>query len=116
MIMIEIQYSGTALLLPVNPCILHQNDGTCTPQLYQFLSEKKMPCCQLCSTHYTSSSMNQQITSAIKVAPLVEAITCLPQNQHFSQRAKMNKKIPLSNFFLNSVAFSVEMFLFNLKA
>jgi len=31
MIMIEIQYSGTALLLLVNPCIPHQNNHTVRP-------------------------------------------------------------------------------------
>jgi len=31
MIMVEIQYSGTALLLLVNPWIPHQNDGNACP-------------------------------------------------------------------------------------
>jgi len=37
MIMIEIQYSDTALLLLVN-----QKNGTAHPQLHQLLSEKEM--------------------------------------------------------------------------
>jgi len=39
-------------------------------QLYQLSSEKKMLCCQLCSTRYTAVRINScfKITSAIKVA------------------------------------------------
>jgi len=64
MIMIEMQYSSTALLLLVNPCILHQNNG-----LSYINYCPKMLCCQLCATHYTTLRINK-ITSAIKVAPM----------------------------------------------
>jgi len=51
MIMIEIQNSGTALLLLVNRI----KKMAPRAQLYQLLSEKKTLHCQLCSTCYTAS-------------------------------------------------------------
>jgi len=36
MILIEMQYSSTALLLLVNPCILHWNNGTACPSYILF--------------------------------------------------------------------------------
>jgi len=58
MIMIEIQYSGTALLLLVKLHIPHQNNDTMrSTYVYQLLSEKKTLCCQL----YSTSSTNQQL-------------------------------------------------------
>jgi len=88
MIMMEIQYSGTALLLLVNPHISHQNNGTERPN--QLSSEKKKLCFQLCSTHYTAVRINNclKITSAIKVAPIkitddLLQMETIPQNQHF---------------------------------
>jgi len=54
MIMIEIQYSGTALLLLAGgPTHTTSKQWHCTPQLYQLLSEKETLRCQLCSTCYT---------------------------------------------------------------
>jgi len=69
MIMIEIQYSGTALLLLVNPRILHQNNDTARPT-YVFIILKKTLHCQLCSTSYAAVQINNCLkrTSAIKVA------------------------------------------------
>jgi len=57
--MIEIQYSDTALLLLVKPRVLHQNNGTVYPSLYQLLSEKITLHCQLCSTCYTAIQIKQ---------------------------------------------------------
>jgi len=47
----NIQYSSTALLSLVNPCILHRNNRTTFPT-YVVSSEKKTLCYQLCSTRY----------------------------------------------------------------
>jgi len=67
MIMIKIQYSSKALLLLVNPHIPQQNIGT-----VHLLFEKKMLCCQLCSTRYKAVRINNCLkrTSAIKVATI----------------------------------------------
>jgi len=73
MIVIEIQYNTTALLLLVNPRTPHQNNGTMHPiYAYQLSSEKKTLCCQLCSTHYIAVRINNCLkrTSAIKVATM----------------------------------------------
>jgi len=50
MIMIEIQYSSTALLLLVNPHIPHQNNGTARPTyVYQLLSDTLLRVFQMMS-------------------------------------------------------------------
>jgi len=70
MIMIEIQHSRTALLLPMHTTSKQWNRA---PQLYQLSSEKNTLRCQLCSTRSLYSGKNQQlfkITSAIKVTPM----------------------------------------------
>jgi len=93
----NIQYSGTALLLLVNPFILHRNNCTTCPT-YVFIVWKEDASL---STIFNSlcSSTNQQLlkrTFVIKVATmkimddLMEAIMCLPLNQHFSWWTKMN--------------------------
>jgi len=69
MIMIEIQYSGIALLFLVNPCIVYQNNGTvCLNYIYYclkgrcFVANYVQPVIQ----HYNCL----KITSAIKVATM----------------------------------------------
>jgi len=94
----NIQYSGTALLLLVNPFILHRNNRTACPTYVFLSSEKKMLRYQPCSTHYAAVRINNclKTTFVIKVATmkimddLMEAITCLPLNWHFSWWTKMN--------------------------
>jgi len=67
LIMIEIQYSGTALLLLVNPHIPHLNNGT-VPQLYLLLSKRIcFVTSYVCSTHHAAV---RKSTAAIKVAPM----------------------------------------------
>jgi len=68
-----------------------------TPLMY-LLSEKKTLNYQLCSTRYAAVRINNCLkrTFIIKVATmkitndLMEAITCIPQNQHFLWQTKMN--------------------------
>jgi len=66
MIMIQIHYSGTALLLLHTYCI--KTIALCT----YLSSEKKTLCCQLCSTCYTAVQIDNCLkrTSAIKVATM----------------------------------------------
>jgi len=65
--------------------------------LTYLLSEKKTLCYQLCSIYYGTVRINNCLkrTFVIKVPTmkimddLMEAITCLPQNRHFSRWKKM---------------------------
>jgi len=90
----NIQYSGTALLLLVNPFILHQNNYIVCPT-YVFIVWKEDA---LLPTHYAAVRINNCLkrTFVIKVATmkitdeLMEAITCLPLNWQFSWWTKMN--------------------------
>jgi len=92
--LLNIQYSGTALLLLVNPFILHWNNRTTCPT-YIFIVWKEDA---LCSTCYAAIRINNclKTTFVIKVAAmkitddLMEAIMCLPLNWHFSWWTKMN--------------------------
>jgi len=88
---------STVLLLLVSPCILHRNNHTVhlTNVFIVWKEDTSLPAMfnPLCS------SMNQQLfkwTFVIKVATmkitddLMEAITCLPLNWHFSWWTKVN--------------------------
>jgi len=95
LVIIEIQYSGTNLLLLVNPRIPHWNNGTVHPA-YVFIiwkGDALLPA----TTVRIKNCLKR--TSEIKVATmkitddLMEAIMCLPQNQHFLWRAKMNRTL-----------------------
>jgi len=100
--MIEIQYSGTALLLLVNPRIRTTlKSGVPVTCINYHLKRRRFVASYLCSTHYTGVQINNclKLTSAIKVAPLkiIQLISvtngshqCLPQNRHFSQWGKVN--------------------------
>jgi len=62
--MIEIQYSSTALLLLVNPCMhTASKQWHCVPQL---LCEKETLCCQLYSTHYTAVQINNCLKELVQ--------------------------------------------------
>jgi len=87
----EIQYSGTTLLLLVNPCRLHQNNSTVCPN---YRMKRK----HFIATHYTAVRINDCLKKNLcnqsshyenyRRFPLwMEAITCLP---HFLWWAKMN--------------------------
>jgi len=92
MIMIEIQYSGTALLLLVNPCVPHQNNGI-MPQLYHFNYHLKRGCF-VAEPVVWVKCLNCNQSSVYKnygwFPSQIKAITCLPQNPHFLRWAKMN--------------------------
>jgi len=72
MIMVEIQYSNTALLFPIK---------TIAPPLMYLLFEKKTLCCQLCSTRYAAVRINNCF--AIKVATFCYKWKPSPQSRHF---------------------------------
>jgi len=90
----NIQYSSKALLLQVNPFILHRNNCTACPT-YVFIVWKEDASLSTC---YATVRINYCLkrTFVIKVATmkitdnLMEAITCLPLNWHFSWWTKMN--------------------------
>jgi len=71
LIMIEIHYNGTALLLLVNHAYCIEIIVMCAPLTY-LLSEKKTLHCQLCSTHYEAVQINNCLkrTFAIKVGTM----------------------------------------------
>jgi len=80
-------------LLLVNPYITM---APCTSLMY-LSSEMKTLHCQLWSTHYTAVQIKINFCNKsshyenYRRSPLeIEAITCLPQNRHFSWWAKMN--------------------------
>jgi len=87
----NMQYSGTALLLLVNPASKQSHRAP-------ILHEKKTLRYQLCLTHYAAVQINNSLkrTFVIKVATmkitddLMETITCLLLNRHFSWWTKMN--------------------------
>jgi len=91
LIMIEVQYSSTAYYI--------ETIAPHVPLTY-LLSEKKTLCCQQYSTCYAAvriynclkRTCNQRSHyENYRRFPLqMEAITCLPQNRHFSWWAKMN--------------------------
>jgi len=68
MIVIEIQYSDTALLLPHSTL----KQWCHAPHLCIYCLKRKSLRCQLCSTHYTAVQINNCLkrTSAIKVATM----------------------------------------------
>jgi len=72
MIMIEIQYSDTALYYYWRTHACHIKTRHCAPQLYQLSSEKKTLCCHLSSTHCTAVQINNCLkrTFAIKVSTM----------------------------------------------
>jgi len=96
--------SGTALLLLVSPLIPHENNGTTCPT-YVFIVWKEDILLPAMSNPLYSST-NQQLFKKnfcnqsshyenYGQFPLgFEAITCLPQNQHFSWWAKDTKEGP----------------------
>jgi len=91
----NIQYSGTALLLLVNPFILHRNNRTARPTYVLIVTLRY----QLCSTRYAAVQINYcfKRTFVIKVATmkitdyLMKAITCLPLNRHLLWWTKMHE-------------------------
>jgi len=107
MIIVEIQYRGTALLLLVNPCILHQNNSTvCLSRIYQLSTEKKMLHCQQCSTRYTAVQINYCLTLKSKLTDISAATHTRKQstvnfqvfilwlcNQHYYTRDAIGIKI-----------------------
>jgi len=93
----EMQYSGMALLLLVNPCILYRNNGTTRPT-YIIITWKEdalltamfNPLCsstnqQLFKKNFCNQSSRYENYGQFPLQ--MEAITCLPQNQYFSSRA-----------------------------
>jgi len=93
--LLNIQYSSTDCWWTHSYCI--EAIAPHAPLTY-LSSEKKTLCYQLCSTHYAAIRINNclKTTFVIKVATmkitddLMEAITCLPLNWHFSWWTKMN--------------------------
>jgi len=69
--MIEIKYSGTALLLLANPCILHRNNGTACATYILIICKEDASLPAMFNLLY--SSTNQQLfkrISAIKVTTM----------------------------------------------
>jgi len=90
---IEMQFSGTALLLLVNPCILHRNNGTACPT-YVFIVWKENTLLPAMFNPLYNSTNQQSFKKNFcnqsnhyenyrRFSLQMEAITCLPQNQHF---------------------------------
>jgi len=86
--MIEIQGTRTALLLLVNTCILHQNNGTTCPSYINYCLKRRC----FVAGYFQPVQINNyfkefchQIDNYGQLPLQIEDTACLPQNRHFLQ-------------------------------